>query len=467
MSTLKLLIILIIFSVIPPIAQAETLMEVYQVALEKDPLMREAEANRLATLESKPQALSQLLPQIDFNGNKQNQKSDGFNTFPQAGPDGVIIFTNFRDDDQDSTSLTLNLRQTLFQWDRWVALKQADKRVAQAEADFAAARQDLMLRVAQQYFGVLGAQDALESAQAAKESFARQLEQDEKRFEVGLIAITDVQEAQAAYDQSVADEIQAKRTLATAKENLREITGGPVTNLATLQDSLVLAGPSPANEEDWVSKAMKGNLALEASRLAAEIAMDDIDSRRASRYPTLELVASRNEFDSDSEQVNQLFPEPPLPPSDPQASNPEVDFSTTTIGIELRFPIYTGGFNTSRVREAVYLHRAAKERAERIARQTERQTRDSYLGVLSEISRVNALKRAVESQETALKATEAGLEVGTRTTVDVLISRQAYYNALTNYARSRYDYLLEVLRLKQAAGTLGEADLSDIEQWLK
>ncbi|MEM7281472.1 MAG: TolC family protein, partial [Pseudomonadota bacterium] len=244
-------------------------------------------------------------------------------------------------------------------------------------------------------------------------------------------------------------------------ENLREITGDAVQNLATLQDTLVLAGPSPANEAEWVTKAMKGNLALEASRLAAEIAFDDVDSRRASRYPTLELVASHNEFDSESDQINQILPAPP------QASSPENDFSTTTIGLELRFPIYTGGFNTSRVREAVYLHRAAKERAERIARETERQTRDSYLGVLSEISRVNALKRAVESQQTALRATEAGLEVGTRTTVDVLISRQAYFNALTNYARSRYDYLLEVLRLKQAAGTLGEADLRDIEQWLK
>ncbi len=462
MPTLKLLIIIALFSVFPPVAQAETLMEIYQLALEKDPLMREAEANRMATLESKPQALSQLLPQINFSGSRENQQQDGISTFPQRNAQGVVeVFTNLQDDDTDRTSLTLNVRQTLFQWDRWVALKQADKRVAQAEADFAAARQDLMLRVAQQYFGVLGAIDALESSQAAKESFARQLEQDEKRFEVGLIAITDVQEAQAAYDQSVADEIAAKRTLATAKENLREITGGPVTNLATLQDTLVLAGPSPANEEEWVSRAMQGNLALEASRLAAEIAMDDIDSRRANRYPTLELVASHNEFDSESDQINQILPAPP------QASSPENDFSTTTIGIELRFPIYTGGFNTSRVREAVYLHRASKERAERIARQTERQTRDSYLGVLSEISRVNALKRAVESQQTALKATEAGLEVGTRTTVDVLISRQAYYNALTNYARSRYDYLLEVLRLKQAAGTLGEADLDDIEQWLK
>lgn len=462
MPTLKLLIIIALFSVFPPVAQAETLMEIYQLALEKDPLMREAEANRMATLESKPQALSQLLPQINFSGSRENQQQDGISTFPQRNAQGVVeVFTNLQDDDTDRTSLTLNVRQTLFQWDRWVALKQADKRVAQAEADFAAARQDLMLRVAQQYFGVLGAIDALESSQAAKESFARQLEQDEKRFEVGLIAITDVQEAQAAYDQSVADEIAAKRTLATAKENLREITGGPVTNLATLQDTLVLAGPSPANEEEWVNRAMQGNLALEASRLAAEIAMDDIDSRRANRYPTLELVASHNEFDSESDQINQILPAPP------QASSPENDFSTTTIGIELRFPIYTGGFNTSRVREAVYLHRASKERAERIARQTERQTRDSYLGVLSEISRVNALKRAVESQQTALKATEAGLEVGTRTTVDVLISRQAYYNALTNYARSRYDYLLEVLRLKQAAGTLGEADLGDIEQWLK
>ncbi|MEM7281951.1 MAG: TolC family protein, partial [Pseudomonadota bacterium] len=207
MSNAKLLILIAIFSVFSFPAKAETLMEIYQLALERDPLMREAEANRMATLESKPQARSQLLPQINFSGSRENQQQDGFSTFPQRNEQGVVeVFTNLQDDDTDRTSLTLSLRQTLFQWDRWVALKQADKRVAQAEADYAAAQQDLMLRVAQRYFGVLGAQDALESAQAAKESFARQLEQDEKRFEVGLIAITDVQESQAAFDQSIADE---------------------------------------------------------------------------------------------------------------------------------------------------------------------------------------------------------------------------------------------------------------------
>lgn len=438
-------------------ARGESLMDIYELAMEKDPLMREAEANRMAALESKPQALSQLLPQLDIGATETNQDQDGSSTFLQVDPNTgqTFVITNPFESDTDQTSLNLNLRQSVFRWDRWIALKQADKRVAQAEADYAFARQDLMLRVAQRYFDVLGAQDALESSQAAKESNARQLEQDEKRFEVGLIAITDVQESQAAYDQSIADEIAAKRSLATAKENLREITGSQVTNLATLDDNLTLTGPSPADESAWVSQAMQGNLALESSRLAAEITLDDVGNRRSNRYPTLDLVASRNEFDSTSDQINNGL-----------ASNPETDVSTTTISLQLNLPLFTGGFNTSRVREAVYLHRAAKERAERIARETERQTRDSYLGVLSEISRVKALKRAVESQQTALRATEAGLEVGTRTTVDVLISRQAYFNSLTNYARSRYDYLLEVLRLKQAAGALSETDLREIEQWL-
>lgn len=342
-----------------------------------------------------------------------------------------------------------------------MGLKQSQKLVAQAETNYAAARQDLMLRASQRYFDVLAAQDRLESEQGARESIARQLEQAQKRFEVGLIAITDVQEAQAAYDQAVATDIAARRSLATAKENLREITGVYVETLERPTPEMELVPPSPSDADAWVSEAMDQNLALIASRLGADIARDEIRSRRAGHLPTLDLVASRNEFDQSSKQIN---PDPTT--GLPITSNSNVDQTTDTISLQLSVPVFSGGFTSSRVREAVYLHRAAKEQVERIARGTERETRDSYLGVISEISRVKALKQALLSSQTALEATEAGFDVGTRTTVDVLASRRALITARTNYLRARYDYIMNVMRLKLAAGTLNADDIENFNRWM-
>ncbi len=335
--------------------------------------------------------------------------------------------------------------------------KQADKIVGQAEANYLAAEQDLLVRVADAYFNVLATEDVLASEQAAKEAIARQLEQAQKRFEVGLIAITDVQEAQAAYDQAVAAEIAAKRNVATAKEVLREITGDYPGDLEKPMETMPLANPNPQQENAWVDTALQQNYALLASRLAADIAKDDIRIRRSGHLPTVDLVLGH--FDSDTDATRSDLLSPPGP------ADSAIDGDT--ISIQVTVPIYSGGATSSRVREAVYQHRAAKERLDRIARETERQTRDAYLGVISEISRVNALRQAVQSSETALRATEAGFDVGTRTTVDVLDARRALFLAETNYARSRYDYIMNVLRLKFAAGTLNQEDLAEVDSFLE
>lgn len=440
-------------------AHSENLLDIYELALQNDPLIREAEATRMATREARPQALSALLPQLSLSGSKSDRDSDGTNAFFDFTTGSQISIP--QQSESDSNSYTLQLTQTLFRWDQWVGLQRSQKIVAQAESNYAAASQDLMLRVSQRYFDVLAAQDTLESEQASRESIARQLEQAEKRFEVGLIAITDVQEAQAAYDQAVAADIAARRTLATARENLREITGVYVEQLDRPAAEMELVAPAPADPELWVREAMDQNLELVASRLGADIARDEIRSRRAGHYPTLDLVASRNEFDQSSTQVN---PDPMT--GLPVSSNSEIDQSTDTISLQLSVPLFSGGFTSSRVREAVYQHRAAKERTERIARETERATRDAYLGVISEISRVKALKQALASSQTALEATEAGFEVGTRTTVDVLASRRSLFNARTNYLRARYDYILNVLRLKLAAGTLSVDDVNNFNRWM-
>lgn len=437
----------------PWAVHAASLLEIYQQALQSDPRIHEAEALRLAALEAEPQARGVLLPQVSFAGDWT--KSDFSGT--SVGEDSAGNFGTFMSEtESEVTRWQFNLRQTLFRWDQIVGLRRADKLVAKAEALREAAQQDLIVRVAQRYFDVLAAEDQLTSIHADRQAIARQLEQAKQRFEVGLIAITAVQESQAAYDQAVANEIAAKRQLATAREFLREITGAYVSNLSAPGDEFPLATPNPANEASWVDLALDQNLTLIASRLDERLARDEISFRRNGYYPSIELIASSGESDTDADRsVNQS----PFFPADS-------DGRGDSIAIQFTLPLFAGGTTSSRVREAVYLHRASREQLQRVTRETERQSRDAYLGVLSEISRVNALNQAVESSQTALEATQAGFEVGTRTIVDVLNSQFALYLAITNYYQSRYNYILNVLRLKQAAGTLQIQDLEDIDRHL-
>ncbi len=306
---------------------------------------------------------------------------------------------------------------------------------------------------------MLGAEDRLTSIHADRLAIARQLEQAKQRFDVGLIAITDVQESQAAYDQSIASEIQAKRELATARELLREITGEYTPTLSAPGDEFPLLSPAPAEEGAWIDLAMDQNLALVSSRFDEEIARDEISFRKTGHYPTLDLVANYDTSDTDISNVRVagvLSPNPNFPTGN----------TRDTISVQFSVPLFEGGRTTSRVREAVYLHRASREQLQRVARETERATRDAYLGVLSEISRVNALAQAVQSSRTALEATQAGFEVGTRTIVDVLNSQRSLYIAITNYYQSRYTYIGNVLSLKLAAGTLQIQDLEQIDKFL-
>jgi outer membrane protein len=214
--------------------------------------------------------------------------------------------------------------------------------------------------------------------------------------------------------------------------------------------------PTPANEKDWVDLALGQNLVLVSSRLDEKLARDEISFRRNGHYPTIELVASTGESDSTFDRTLNGFVAPRI----------DSDGSSDSIRIEFSLPIFAGGTTSSRVREAVYLHRAAREQLQRVTRETERQTRDAYLGVLSEKSRVEALEQAVASSRTALEATQAGFDVGTRTIVDVLDSQFALFRSITLFYQARYDYLMNVLRLKQAAGNLQIQDLEEIDRWL-
>lgn len=435
-------------------AQAASLLEIYQQALQGDPQIHEAEARRLAALESKPQARGVLMPQVGFGGSYTTSERSGPDLIPNPDPNLPPVPVTSTTEN-DVLQYGVRLTQTLFRWDQIVNLKRADKTITRAEAVREAAQQDLIVRVAQRYFDVLAAEDRLTSINANREAIARQLEQAKQRFEVGLIAITDVQESQAAYDQSVADEIAAKRTLATAREFMREITGQYVSELDAPSADFPLLTPDPNSEQDWVQLSLEQNLNLVASRLDEALARDEISFRRNGYYPTLDLVANVGESDTES-----VYSAPGI--------NQTNDFENDSNSISLQFniPLFAGGSNKSAVREAVYLHRASREQLQRVTRETERQARDAYLGVLSEISRVKALEQAVASSRTALQATQAGYEVGTRTIVEVLNSQFSLYAAITNFYQSRYDYIMNALRLKQAAGTLQVQDLELIDKWL-
>jgi outer membrane protein len=445
------------------IASAADLVAVYQRALQNDPQLREAEANRLAALESKPQALAALLPQINGSGLASKERDTGSSNLVESvnlpgQPPLLESFPFTGHTITHSHKYGVDLKQNIFRWENWVALQRADAQVAQAEADYQAAQQDLISRVAQRYFDVLASQDDLDAQEGALASVSRQLEQAEKRYEVGLIAITDVQEARASHDSSAAAVIAAKRQLASTRELLREITGDLFETLARPIEPFELTNPDPISEDRWVEMALQQNLSLVSSRLAADIARENVSSARGGHFPSLDLVASGYKVDNNGNSINT--------DGSPYGSS-TLDQRQRSIGIQLTFPLYSGGMVSSQVRQAVYQHRAAKERVERVARQTEHDARDSYLGVLSEISRVKALRRAVESNATALNATEAGYEAGTRTAVDVVESRRLWIQAQTDYSRSRYDYMINVLKLQQAAGILSEQSLNQLNALLK
>lgn len=458
MHTTRRLAALVLALLIAPSGHGDSLLEVYRLAAQNDPQLREAEANRLAVREAKPQALGALLPQINGSVNLTNDEQDinSVGTRNSVAPMPFVI--NARSDKLD---WRVELRQTVFRWDQWLRFRQADKQLVQADLDYRAAELNLFTRVADAYFNVLAAEDTLSSTSGAREAIGRQLEQAEKRFEVGLIAITDVQEAQAGFDQAVATEILARRTLANRNEVLREIIGEhPPQELAKPREEIPLVGPAPADEDHWVETALQQNFGLQSAQLGAEIARDDVRIARSGHLPTVDFVASHTDNRQNGEQdIHQ-------PVVVPNGVN-DLDLETDVIGLQIAVPVFSGGVTNSQVRQAVYQHRAAKERVERAARQTERETRDAYLAVTSEISRVKALQQALKSSQTALQATEAGFEVGTRTMVDVLDARRQLLLAETNYARSRYDYIINVLKLKEAAGVLAEPDVAEIDGWLQ
>ncbi len=419
-----------------PAVWSDTLLEVYHQALESDATLAAAEAKYRAALQAKPQARASLLPQINA--------SAGYDRKDVSYKDANPAFT---DDKFDRKTYGIRLDQMLFDRSSWLRASQADVQIAQAAAQIEVERQDLIVRTAEAYFGVLAAEDNLRFAQAEKEAISRQLEETRERFQVGMIAITDVKESEAQYDLAVAQEIDASNQVDVAKEALRVIVEELPDELVRLQEEFMPAAPNADTIDQWVEKAIANSKVLKAAEMGVELAAQEVKRRRAAHLPTLSLKAEAGVQDDDG-------------------GFSKGKASDKTVGIALKLPIYSGGLISAQVAEAEELYRQAKKQYELQKREIIRQARASFLGVQSGISRVKALKQALASTETAAKATQAGFEVGTRTSVDVLLSLRETYRAQRDYSKARYDYIISVLRLKQATGILKPDDLEKINSWM-
>lgn len=407
-------------------ASAENLQNVYQLALKKDPQVLKSAAQRDAAKAGIDISKANFLPDIGFSSTVGKGREDIGGGMSATGTG----YTN-----------QINLSQTVFNWGDWERLSNAEKTALQGQTYYNAALQAVIVRVSQAYFSVLSANDDLTFVVAEKRAVERQLEQTKQRFAVGLTAITDVHEAQAQFDSVVAREIASTNALENAREALQEITGEYHSQLSPLNTSQFKpTAPKPANVVEWVSIAETNNLDLQARKLAVEIAQNNIDLAEAGHYPTVGLTASktlqdkRNFLQKDSESLD----------------------------LKLNVPIYSGGATSASTEQQRANYVATSEDLELGHRSVVRQVRVNYNNVGAAIAGIKALEQAVVSAESALKATEAGFEVGTRTIVDVLISTRNLFDARRNLTKQRYDYILAVLSLKQAAGTLTEADLATV-----
>jgi outer membrane protein len=429
-KTLQKLLLLSFIITGPAVGQ--DLLQVYAIAEQNDAQLRAAQATRNSALEARPQADAGLLPNVSLSGNLNRVHYD---------------VQGSGSSDFNKGDLKLSLVQPVYHRELKIAVDQADSQIAKAEVTYAAEEQDLMVRVAEAYFNVLSAQDKLEFAKAENAAIARQLDQSKQRFEVGLIAITSVHEAQAAYDQSRADLIQAENSLDNAWEALHEITREPMASLSGVNEELPLSLPQPQDIDQWGNSAQQQNLSIQAAHYGVEIARRNIDVKRSGNYPTVDLVGSHS--------------------MDRTGSPSGSDSNTTSIGLQLKVPLYNGGSVASTTRQAQFDLEAAQENLDKQRRSVKRQVRDAYRGVLASISSVEALKASTRSAQSALEATEAGFEVGTRTMVDVLNAQRDLFRARSNYSTVRYSYVLSGLRLKQAAGTLSKQDIEQVNAWLK
>lgn len=423
-------------------ALADDLATVFQLAQANDPVINRAKAQKDAAYAGIDISRASLLPQISGSVSYTDSSRD------------TLFGANVASIDSTSLSYGIDLNMSLYDHSNWVGMDRAELVAQQSDANLGATLQTLMLRTVNAYLAVLREQDSVVFVKAELRAIERQLEQTKQRFEVGLTAITDVHEAQANFDNTVARQIRAENLAELRLEELREITGKYHDRISVLDTEMFSpAAPSPAKVDQWLDIAKDSNLDLLVQRFAKDLAKEDIDLVKSGHYPTLGLRASYGRNNSE-QTFNGVTTKPP-------------SLDNQSITLSASIPIYQGGSVTANTERARANYVVASENLELTYRQTVRQVRSSFNDVKASISTIRALEQSVVSAESALKATEAGFDVGTRTIVDVLNSTRNLFDARRNLADARYNFVVAIVSLKQAAGTLTEADLNDINRVLK
>jgi outer membrane protein len=433
-----LLLVILLFSC--TLHAAEDLVTIYRQAVAEDPSLESAQEALLAVSETHKQANAALyLPQASLNANLnqhfQNIQLSGDST----GLSGQSNFT--------SGDYTLMITQPLLHYDRLVALDQADTRIAQAEASYSAAESNLLLRVAERYFDVLAAEDNRRFALARQQSLERALTETRQRQAVGFLALTDVQEAEAGADRATADSLQAEHQLRDSRESLREVTGRGYEHLAALREDFPLVPPDPQQEQRWIEQAVTQNLSVIAAERLSKTAEAEIRRQWAGHLPSVDVVGSHG-FSTSGGRFGSA------------------DIRDSVIGLSLNVPLYQGAQVNAKIREAEHRHQQALADLKLAQRAARHNASRAFLGVVAGIRQVQALRQSLRSSETALTATQAGFQAGRRTTLDILIAERELLRIQRDYARARYDYVLNSLRLKQAIGALAPKDLEQINHWL-
>jgi outer membrane protein len=439
-------------------ANADSLLDIYELALENDAQLKAEEATYLANREQEKLGLSALLPQVGAGYSRSGSDTDTDGESLELGDNGLVTIDTTTTNDTISEGFTVSLNQALFDLPAWFSFQSGKELTKQAEATFSGNQQNLIVRVVEAYLAVLRAQDNLEASKAQERAFERQLEQTQQRFEVGLIAITDVYEAQAAYDLSQVNRIVDENNVAVALEQLSVLTGQKHSNLNILKEDFEINPPEPNDRASWVDFALANNFALKAAEYGEEA------SRKRSKADALEhsFKVSGNYSYSDTETDGRRVVEPDT------GFNTSPFSSTDGDRWELRvdMPLYSGGAISANRRKSAQEFNAARENRINLGRNTVTATRSLHMTVVSDVSRVKARKQSIVSSKSALDATQAGYEVGTRNVVDVLNAQNTLFSSQRDYANSRYDYIVNMLRLKEQAGLLSPEDVFNLDSYL-
>ena len=431
-----------------PQARSEDLYTIYQRAIDNDHEYRAARAAYEAGKESAALGRAGLLPKINAQASLQESTSDvdGDAASPLGRP---LPYTN----DTSGTQVSVSLTQPLFDLSAWYDYRAGKAGVDAAEAQFHLAEQNLVLRTARAYFAVLEAADNLQTAMAEEEALTQQLEQSRQRFNVGLSAITEVHESQAAYDSAVAARLVAEGQVGVSFEALEVLTGQSYREVSALSPQFEVKPPEPQAREDWVERALKANANIAAARAQVAAAEQSAKSAKAKHLPTLALTGNYSTSDESSE-------------FSPGNTSNDSNVDRQVIGLTLNLPIFNGGAVSAGRRRAQQLAEQNREQWLKTQRDVVQATRSLHLSVVTSAATIRARKQAIVSNESAVEATQAGYEVGTRDLVDVLNAQRGLFQARRDYASTLYDYILRSLELKQVSGQLSGEDLAKLNAWL-